>query len=50
MSAAKKRAIADETLGAADPFTPGGGELIGQRFRTLMKSLFEDPEVQQLLG
>jgi hypothetical protein len=46
----KKQVIGDEVLGSSDPFTPGGGDKIGTRFRTLMQNLFDDPEVTPYLN
>jgi len=46
----KKQVLGDETLGASDPFSPGGTDKIRARFRTLIENLFQDPEVSRVVN
>lgn len=45
----EKQFKAKENLGPIPPFTAGGAENIGVRFRSLMEELFQDPDVMQHL-
>jgi hypothetical protein len=46
---ASKTRQGNEHLGAADPFSPGGGAQVLPRFRRMMELLFQEPDVVKAL-
>jgi len=46
----EKQMKGKEHLGSSDPFSPGGSDKMRDRFKSLMKALFHDPEVNRNLN